>query len=66
MTITQREMDMAQLEAELKMQAVFDEWRRSFLAERFQQTAVNPPSPQQQAAVNPPLISEEEEIGTVR
>ena len=70
MTITQRELDLAQLEAELKMQAVFDEWRRSFLAERFQQppqqTAVNPPSLQQQGAVNPPLITEEEEIGTVR
>ncbi len=59
MTITQRELDLAQLEAELKMQAVFDEWRRSFLAERFQQ-------PAEQVAVNPPLITEEEEIGTVR
>ena len=59
MTITQREMDLAQLEAELKMQAVFDEWRRSFLAGRFQQ-------PAEQTAVNPPLISEEAESGTVR
>ena len=60
MTITQRDMDLARLEAELRMQSIFDEWRESFLAERFQQ------SPRRQTAVNPPLISEGEESGTVR
>ena len=35
--LTQREYDIRQLESELKMQALFDEWRRSFLAERLQE-----------------------------
>lgn len=33
--INQREYDIRQLEAELKMQKLFDEWRRSFLADRL-------------------------------
>ena len=36
MTVTQREYDIAELDAELKMQGFFDEWRQSFLAERLQ------------------------------
>ena len=53
-------MDLARLEAELKMQAVFDEWRRSFLAERMIEQAT------QQTAVNPPLIPEGTESGDIR
>ena len=36
MTVTQREYDIAQLDAELKMQKTFDEWRTSFLEDRLQ------------------------------
>lgn len=59
MTITQREMDMAQLEAELKMQELFDRWRKAFLAERFLQQS-------QQSGANPPSIPEEIEGGDIR
>ena len=34
--LTQREYDIRQLEAELKMQKLFDDWRKAFLAERAQ------------------------------
>lgn len=61
MTITAREMDMAQLESELRMQEIFDEWRRSFLAERMIDQAIRP-----QTAVNPPLIPSEVESGDIR
>ena len=36
MTMTQRAYDLAQLEAELKMQKLFDDWRTSFLEDRLQ------------------------------
>ena len=36
MTVTQREYDIAELDAELKMQRSFDEWRTSFLDNRLQ------------------------------
>ena len=58
--LTQREYDIRQSESELRMQMLFDKWRRSFLAERFQQP------PQQQAAVNPPLIPEKVESDNIR
>ena len=35
MTMTQRAYDLAQLEAELKMQKLFDDWRTSFLEDRL-------------------------------
>lgn len=43
--ISQREYDIAQLEAELKMQAVFDEWRKAFLAERMIEQTISPQQP---------------------
>ena len=35
MTMTQRAYDLAQLEAELKIQRLFDDWRTSFLEDRM-------------------------------
>ena len=55
--LTQREYDIRQLEAELKMQKLFDDWRKAFLAERAQQMAP------QQTEESP---EELEEYGTIR
>ena len=33
--LTQREYDIRQMESELKMQRLFDEWRRGFLGDRL-------------------------------
>ena len=35
MSLTQREYDLAQLESELRMQKLFDDWRTSFLGDRL-------------------------------
>ena len=35
MTMTQRAYDLAQLESELRMQKLFDDWRTSFLEGRL-------------------------------
>jgi len=60
MTITHREMDIAQLEAELKMQAIFDEWRKSFMKERMVEKAMQQPGP------NPQSIPTGVESGDIR
>lgn len=41
--LTQREYDIRQLEAELKMQKLFDDWRKAFLAERIQEQQAQQP-----------------------
>ena len=51
--LTQREHDIARLEAELKMQALYNEWKRSFLAERLV-AKLEQMQPQQQAATMMP------------
>ena len=55
--LTQREFDVAQLEAELKIQRLYDEWLWSFLAERML-------PPQFRATMQQPLeeIPAEEEL----
>ena len=45
MSLTQREYDIRQLEAELKMQKLFDDWRKAFLAERAIAQAISPQQP---------------------
>ncbi len=43
MSMSQREYDIRQLEAELKVQKLFDDWRKAFLAERVQEQQAQPP-----------------------
>jgi len=60
--LTQREYDVSQLEAQLKIQKLFDEWRKAFLADRL---LLNTPFPQSGELVIP---DEQEEIlsGNIR
>ena len=60
MSLTQREYDVRQLEAELKMQKLFDEWRRAFLAERLlSRPPQQPPqAPPQEAMTVPSVVGQ--------
>lgn len=61
MSLTQRDYDIRQLESELKMQKLFDQWRQAFLAGRI---------PGQVQDEEPPVLDEaaimEEMRGAVR
>jgi hypothetical protein len=59
MTLTQREYDVSQLEAELKIQKLFDEWRKAFLGNRL---LLNTPF-QQDGELVLPDMEEEVNVG---
>ena len=59
MGLNQREYDIHQLEAELKIQKVFDEWRKAFLGDRL---LLNTPFPQDGELVLPDM-EEEVDVG---
>ena len=55
MTMTQRDWDISQLESQLKIQRLFDEWKVGFLGNR-----AAPPQPNEQ--FTPPEVGGAEEV----
>ena len=50
MSVTQREMDIAELESQLRIGRLLDEWRRGFLGSRIPVEQITPESLDEPAA----------------